>query len=80
MVGTSSTLPRESAAKGAAAQVERAKQEQMKKGEWKEELASQSETGVKADQEHVRDHDEHIDKLQKQTAQKKEEEHPQGKS
>lgn len=60
-------------------EVEKAKQEQLKKqeqgkGEWHEELASSSESRVKADQEHVNDHDDHIEKLQDETAKQAEKE------
>ena len=66
-------------------EIERAKKEQLKKqqegkGEWHEELASSSESHVKADRENVKDHDKHMEDLQKETAQKHEEEHPRGKS
>ena len=61
-------------------EVERAKQEQLKDKEWKRELASGSEEAVGADQEKVKDHDKHMEELQKQTAQKSEENHPEGKS
>lgn len=54
-------------------EVEQKKNEQIKKqeqgdGEWHESLASSSESHVKADQEKVNDHDEHIEELQKETA------------
>lgn len=60
-------------------EVEKAKQEQLKKqeqgkGEWHEELASNSESRVKADRENVQDHDEHIEDLQKKTAKQAEKE------
>jgi hypothetical protein len=61
-------------------EVEKAKQEQMKKQEWHRDVASQSEEHVAAEKEHVQDHDSHMEKLQKETAQKSEENHPQGKS
>ncbi|GAB7363417.1 hypothetical protein MBLNU230_g3694t1 [Neophaeotheca triangularis] len=65
-------------------EVERVKQEQLKKqekgeGHWHEELASAGEAGVAADRQNVKDHEEHMEDLQKQTAQKAEKEHPQGK-
>lgn len=61
-------------------EIEKAKQEQLKDGKKKQDLESSSETVVKADREQVSDHDSHIDKLQKETAQQKEQEHPQGKA
>lgn len=61
-------------------EIEQAKQEQLKTGKKKEELESQSETGVKADREKVHDHSEHMKDLQKQTAQQTQKEHPHGKS
>lgn len=65
--------------------IEKAKQEQLKKqeegkGEWHEELASSGEASVKHDKHDVEDHEEHMEDLQKQTAGKSEEEHPHGKS
>ncbi|ORY10979.1 hypothetical protein BCR34DRAFT_484904 [Clohesyomyces aquaticus] len=55
--------------------VESRKQEQVDKqkrgeGHWHEELASSGESGVKADREEVEDNDKHMDKLQKETADK----------
>jgi len=50
------------------------------KGEWHESLASSSESGIAADKEKVHDHDEHMEDLQKETAGKVEEEHPEGKA
>lgn len=61
-------------------EIEKAKQEQLKDGKKKQELESASETGVKADREKVNDHKSHMEDLQKETAQQKEQEHPQGKS
>src|SRR4051794_28039590 len=51
-------------------EAERIKQEQVKKaekgeGHWHEELASKGESDVKADRQQVRDHDEHMEELQK---------------
>lgn len=65
-------------------EVENAKQEQLKKqekgeGEWHRELASSSEEHIGADKEQVHDHDEHMEDLQKQTAEKHEKDHPDGK-
>ncbi|KAF2494854.1 hypothetical protein BU16DRAFT_527826 [Lophium mytilinum] len=59
-------------------EIEAKKQEQLKKqdkgeGHWHEELGSQSESHVKADQQKVDDHDEHMEDLQKETAKKGEE-------
>ncbi|EON68589.1 hypothetical protein W97_07847 [Coniosporium apollinis CBS 100218] len=56
-------------------EVEAAKQKQLKKqeegkGEWHEELASSSESGIAADRQEVQDHDEHMEDLQKETAKK----------
>jgi hypothetical protein len=53
-------------------ELEAKKQEQVDKqkrgeGHWHEELASAGESNIKADKEHVEDHDEHIEDLQKQT-------------
>lgn len=50
---------------------ERIKQDQVNKaekgkGHWHEELASAGESNVKADQQEVKDHDEHMDELQQQ--------------
>jgi hypothetical protein len=55
--------------------IEGKKQEQIDKqkkgkGEWHESLASSGESNIKADREQVHDHDEHMEKLQKETAQK----------
>ncbi|TKA73737.1 hypothetical protein B0A55_05451 [Friedmanniomyces simplex] len=56
--------------------------EKQKKGEghWHEDLASSSESHVAADKEEVHDHGEHMEELQKETAGKQEEEHPEGKA
>jgi predicted secreted protein len=56
-------------------QVEAAKQDQLKeqkegKGRWREDLASHGESNIAADKEKVHNHDEHMEDLQKQTAQK----------
>lgn len=56
-------------------QVEGAKQEQLKeqkegKGRWREDLASHGESNIAADKEKVHDHDEHMEDLQKHTAEK----------
>ena len=61
-------------------EVETQKQESLKKDEWNRGTASSSEEVVGADQQKVKDHDKHMDDLQKQTAQKSEEQHPEGKS
>jgi hypothetical protein len=61
-------------------EAEKAKQEQLKKQEWNRGTASASEEVVGADQQKVKDHDKHMEELQKQTAQESEENHPQGKS
>ena len=67
-----------------AEETERIKQEQLKKqkegkAEWNEELASSSESHVAADKENVNNHDQHIQDLQKETAQKTQENHPAAK-
>lgn len=61
-------------------EIEKQKQENLKNNEKNRELASSSEEVVDAEQEKVKDHDQHMDKLQKQTAQKSEEKHPEGKA
>jgi hypothetical protein len=61
-------------------ELEKAKQEQMKGGKKSSELESASEADVKADRQNVKDHDKHMEDLQKQTAQQKEKEHPAGKA
>jgi hypothetical protein len=58
-------------------ELEGKKQEQIDKqkrgeGHWHEELASSGESNVKADKEKVHDHDEHMEDLQKHTANKSE--------
>lgn len=60
-------------------EVEQAKQEQLKEQQWHKDLASSSEEHVKADQENVEDHDEHMEDLQKQTKQETEKNHPDAK-
>lgn len=67
------------------AEVDKVKHEQIKKqekgeGHWHEELASQSESHISADREKVDDHDEHMEDLQKETAEKHEKDHPHGKA
>nr|OQO20809.1 hypothetical protein B0A51_11949 [Rachicladosporium sp. CCFEE 5018] len=66
-------------------ELDRIKHEQIEKqkqgkGEWHEELASSSESNTAADKEKVHDHDEHIEDLQKETAEQQEKDHPHGKS
>jgi hypothetical protein len=56
-------------------ELEAQKQEHLRKqqqgeGKWDKELASKGEENVKADQEKVHDHDEHIEDLQKEGARK----------
>jgi hypothetical protein len=58
-------------------ELEDKKQEQIDKqkrgeGHWHEDLASKGESDIKADKEHVGDHDEHMEDLQKETANKSE--------
>lgn len=65
-------------------EVDRVKEEQRRKaaqgrGEWHEELASQSESHVAADREAVKDHDKHMEELQKQTANETQKKHPEAK-
>lgn len=52
----------------------------MKQQEGSRDVASKSEEVVGADQEKVRDHDKHMEQLQKETAQQSEENHPKGKA
>lgn len=61
------------------ASIEKAKQEQLKGGKKSEQLESASESGINADQEKVSDHDEHIERLQQETARKTQKNHPDGK-
>jgi hypothetical protein len=56
-------------------QIEKKKQEQLKKqekgeGEWHESLASSSESHIAADKDNVKDHDSHMNKLQEETKKK----------
>lgn len=65
-------------------EAERVKEEQRRKaeagqGEWHESLASQSESHVGADREHVRDHDAHMSELQRETADETQKKHPEAK-
>lgn len=77
---TSRTLRIKEDAERSPEEAEKAKQEQLKKQEWNRGTASASEEVVGADQQKVRDHDKHMEELQKDTAQKSEESHPEGKS
>lgn len=65
-------------------ETERVKQEQLQKqkegkGHWHEELASSSESHIAADKENINDHDQHINDLQKETAQQTQQNHPAAK-
>jgi len=65
-------------------ELEQTKQDQLKaqkegKGQWNEKLASAGEASITADKENVKDHDSHMEELQKETAGQAEKEHPQGK-
>jgi hypothetical protein len=65
-------------------ELEKIKQDQLKdqkqgKGQWNEKLASAGEASIAADKENVKDHDGHMEELQKQTAGQAEKEHPHGK-
>ncbi|CAD0087786.1 unnamed protein product [Aureobasidium vineae] len=65
-------------------ELERTKQEQLKaqkegKAQWNENLASAGEASITADKQDVKDHDSHMEDLQKQTAGQAEKEHPHGK-
>jgi hypothetical protein len=56
-------------------ELEAKKQEHLDKqkrgeGHWEEKLGSQSEANVAADNESVKDHDDHMSKLQKETSKK----------
>jgi len=67
---TLSTTPRYRLKEGSqqtGEELEKQKQEQLRKGEWHEGLASQSEAKLRADREKVEDHGEHIEKLQRET-------------
>lgn len=61
-------------------EAEQHKQESMKNPEGHRGVKSSSEEHIGADREKVHDHDDHMEDLQKETAQKHEEEHPHGKS
>jgi hypothetical protein len=65
-------------------ELEQTKQDQLKaqkKGtaEWNEKLASAGEASITADKQNVKDHDSHMEELQKETAGQAEKEHPKGK-
>ncbi|KAK6397638.1 hypothetical protein LTR65_004885 [Meristemomyces frigidus] len=65
-------------------ELDQIKKDQLKKqekgeGHWHEDLASSSESHIKADKEQPADTDQHIEDLQKQTAEKHEKDHPEGK-
>jgi len=65
-------------------ELERIKKEQLEqqkqgKGQWNEELASSSESHVAADKQNVNDHQQHMSDLQKETAQKTQNNHPDAK-
>ena len=60
-------------------EVEKAKQDSLK-GKDHRGTASASEEHVAAEREEVKDHDKHMEDLQKETANKSQENHPQGKS
>lgn len=77
---TSRTLRIKEGAERSPEEVEEAKQESLRTQEWNKELASHGEESIKADREHVKDDDKHMEDLQKQTAQKSEEEHSHGKA
>lgn len=66
-------------------ELDRIKHEQIEKqkkgeGHWHEELASAGESNVAADKEKVDNHDEHIEDLQKESADQAEKNHPHGKA
>jgi len=68
-------------------ELEKHKEEHLEKqekgeGEWDRNLASRGEESIAADKDadKVDDHEEHMEDLQKQTAGKSEEEHPEGKA
>ncbi|KAK3079993.1 hypothetical protein LTS18_003422 [Coniosporium uncinatum] len=78
---TSSLRIKEDAGDRSPEHVEAMKQEQLRKqekgeGEWHEELASGGESAIKADREGVKggDHEEHMEELQKMTAESAEKE------
>ncbi|KAF2201910.1 hypothetical protein GQ43DRAFT_370266 [Delitschia confertaspora ATCC 74209] len=61
-------------------ELEAKKQEQLRKqekgeGEWHESLGSNSEAHIKADRQDVKDHDAHMEKLQKEGEKMGEEDH-----
>jgi len=65
-------------------ELERIKKEQLEqqkqgKGQWREELASSSESHVAADKQQVNDHQQHMSDLQKETAQQTQKNHPEAK-
>ncbi|KAL2028070.1 hypothetical protein VTO58DRAFT_110758 [Aureobasidium pullulans] len=65
-------------------ELEAEKQKQLKaqkegKAQWNENLASAGEASITADKQEVKDHDSHMEELQKETAGKAEKEHPHGK-
>ncbi|KAK5123637.1 hypothetical protein LTR85_002675 [Meristemomyces frigidus] len=65
-------------------EIDKIKKDQMEKqekgeGHWHEELASSSESHIKADRQQPEDKDAHIEELQQQTAEKHEKDHPHGK-
>lgn len=61
-------------------EIEKAKQNQHHDKDARRELKSGSEEVVGAEQESVKDHDKHMEELQKQTKKESEEKHPQAKS
>ena len=67
-------------------ELDRKKHEQLdeqKRGEgrWREDLASSGEAAVKHDNHNeIKDHDDHMEDLQKQTAEQSEKDHPHGKA
>ena len=60
-------------------EAEKAKQNADKDSEARRGVSSKSEEVVGADQEKVKDHDKHMDDLQKQTANESQENHPKAK-
>ena len=60
-------------------EIERSKQENLKNGKPRE-LESNAEESVGADQEKVKDDQEHMKELQKETANKSQEKHPEGQN
>ena len=66
-------------------ELEKTKQEHLQKqkdgkGQWEESLASSGEANIAADKDDISHHGDHIEELQKQTAGKAEQEHPEGKA